>query len=183
MKGVVFTQFLDMVEDRWGLEVVDRMLLAAAPASGGAYTAIGTYDWQELASLVGALSQEVGAPVPDLLRAYGRHLFGVFVQAYPQFFVGTSSATGFLGRVEGLIHPEVLKLYPDAELPRFVICATSDGVTMQYRSQRPFAEFAAGLIEGCLEHFHTEAAVTMEPHKHGAVFHIRLLGAAPCNVP
>lgn len=180
MKGVVFAQFLDMVEARFGLEVVDRMLLAAAPASGGAYTAIGTYDWRELVALVGELSREVGTPVPALLHAYGRHLFSVFVRAYPQFFAGASTAPEFLGRVEGFIHPEVHKLYPDAELPHFVTCATEDGLTMQYRSQRPFADFARGLIEGCLAHFRTDAEVAMESHRNGAVFHIRLRGAAPC---
>ncbi|MBK8098986.1 MAG: heme NO-binding domain-containing protein [Planctomycetes bacterium] len=182
MKGVVFAQFLDMVEARWGLEVVDRILLAAAPASGGAYTAIGTYDWRELVALVGELSREVDTPVPDLLHAYGRHLFSVFVQAYPQFFAGASTAPEFLGRVESFIHPEVHKLYPDAELPHFVTCATEDGLTMQYRSERPFAEFARGLIEGCMAHFGAEAEVQMQPHCNGAVFHIRPRRATACQV-
>lgn len=40
MKGIVFAEFLDMVERHHGLEVVDAMLQAAAPASGGAYTSV-----------------------------------------------------------------------------------------------------------------------------------------------
>ena len=38
MKGIVFTEFLDMVEARFTPEVADRMITAAALPSDGAYT-------------------------------------------------------------------------------------------------------------------------------------------------
>jgi Haem-NO-binding len=51
------------------------------------------------------------------LRSFGKHLFGRFVCNYPQFFGGINSALTFLANIEGYIHVEVRKLYPDAELP------------------------------------------------------------------
>jgi hypothetical protein len=55
---------------------------------------------------------------------------------------------------------EVRKLYPDAELPQFEVRRFgADCLEMIYRSTRPFADLAAGLIAGCVSHFQEEIAV------------------------
>jgi Haem-NO-binding len=154
VKGIVFTEFLDLVEAQFTPEVVDRMITAAAVPSDGAYTAVGTYDYHEIIQLVAQLSALTSIPVPKLLYTFGVHLFGRFVMTYPRLFSGVTSAFSFLERIEDHIHVEVRKLYPDAELPMFV-CDTStpDRLTMLYRSSRPFADLAEGLIAGCIAHF------------------------------
>ena len=48
MLGVVFTEFVEMVEDSFGEEVADEMLEMSKLASGGVYTAVGTYSYQEI---------------------------------------------------------------------------------------------------------------------------------------
>ena len=48
MKGMIFTEFLDMVEERFGLAVADRIIEAGGSSTGGAYTAVGTYDHREM---------------------------------------------------------------------------------------------------------------------------------------
>src|SRR5262245_35992633 len=53
MKGVVFTEFLEMVGAKFGEDMVDDVILACELPSGGAYTSVGTYDHQELFALVG----------------------------------------------------------------------------------------------------------------------------------
>jgi hypothetical protein len=95
-----------------------------------------------------------GATVPVLVHAFGKYLFGRFVVLYPQIFEGVKSTYSLLEKVDSTIHVEVLKLYPDAELPRFECNTLEPGrLTMIYRSTRGFADLAAGLIEGCIEHF------------------------------
>jgi hypothetical protein len=154
MKGIVFTEFLDMVETTISADAVDDVIEAARIPSGGAYTAVGTYDHKEMVSLVGALSEYSGQPMPDLLHQFGRHLFGRFFVLYPVFFEGVEDALEFLARVEGVIHEEVLKLYPDAELPRFEARWTGPGIlSLVYRSPRHMGDLAHGLIEGCVAHF------------------------------
>lgn len=59
MKGIVFTEFLDMVETRWSAGFADALLDATELKSGGAYTTVGTYDFGEMVALLGELS---GAP-------------------------------------------------------------------------------------------------------------------------
>lgn len=159
MKGMVFTEFLDMVEDRFSPEVADRIIVQADVPSGGAYTSVGTYDHGEIVSLVVALSQETGLPVPTLVSAFGAYLFGRFAKLYPQFFAESSSVFDFIGTVEHVIHVEVRKLYPDAELPTLACEADGDRMTVIYRSKRQMADLAEGLIQGCIAHFGEEIAI------------------------
>ncbi len=84
MKGIVFTQFLDFVEARFGPEMADSILTGASLPSGGIYTAVGTYDHHELVTLLVGLNQATGVAIPELVREYGRALFGVLARGYPQ---------------------------------------------------------------------------------------------------
>ncbi len=163
MKGVVFTEFLEMVERRFGLDVADQVIASAAGASAGAYTAVGTYDFAELARMVSALSGLVGVGVPDLLRAFGREMFPALYRSYPGLVERYQTVRDFLMDIDGYIHAEVLKLYPDAELPSFSCTAIErGGLEMVYRSTRPLADFAEGLIAGCAEHFGEEVQLKRE---------------------
>lgn len=154
MKGIVFTEFLEMVERRFSPEIADRIIEASELASGGAYTSVGTYDHGELIKLVTRLSAETGVAVPDLVREFGRELFGQFHLKYADFFEGLHSTFEFLSKIEGYIHVEVRKLYSDAELPRFEISAPdARRLVLVYRSSRPFGDLAEGLIRGCIDHF------------------------------
>ena len=118
MKGVVFTEFLEMVEETCSADLVDDIIEDSGVESGGAYTAVATYDHAELVALVLALSKRTKTPVPDLVRTFGRHLLGRFAVLFPDFF-HVGSAFEFLQSIETHIHVEVKKLYPDAELPHF----------------------------------------------------------------
>ncbi len=163
MKGVVFTELLEMVEARFGMDVVDAILDEADLPSGGSYTAVGTYDHREVFQIVLALSRQLGVPVPDLLQAYGEYLFGRFAELYPQFFVGVRDAFEFLATIETHIHVEVRKLYPDAELPHFQPEAgQGPGLNIIYSSARPLGDFARGLILGCIAHYGEPIDVSWE---------------------
>jgi len=166
MKGIVFTEFLDMVETTWSLDMVDKLIEKAGVA--GAYTAVGTYPHGEMVALVRALSAETDTPVPDLIRSFGGHLFSRFALAYPRFFQGVADGFTFLAGIEDVIHAEVRKLYPDAQLPSFEIQRLPDGLAMAYFSEHPFSDLAHGLIEGCLRHFGEQASVERRPPPPGS---------------
>lgn len=154
MKGVVFTEFLEMVEDKFSADMVDDIIDEANPPSGGAYSAVGTYDHAEIVALVVALSAHSGIPTNDLLRIFGEHLFGRFVIGYPGFFEGITDCFEFLSGIENIIHAEVRKLYPDAELPKFEVEQhDADRLVMRYYSKRHFEDLAEGLIHGCIAYF------------------------------
>ncbi len=153
MKGIVFTELIEMVENDLGIDIADRMITGAHTPSGGAYTSVGTYDHAELIRMVISLAHETDIPVPDLVQAFGRHLFTRFHELYPQFFHDIESAIDFLPLIETYIHVEVRKLYPDAELPSFTSEMNEGVLEFTYSSTRPFADLAEGLVRACVDHF------------------------------
>lgn len=161
MKGMVFTEFLEMVEGEHGLGMLDRIIRAALLPNGGAYTAVGSYDHGELLRLVTALSEATGSSVSELLRQYGEYLFGRFTTGYPQLLRAGRDCFEFLRAIETHIHVEVRKLYPDAELPSFSYSAPTPGeLIIEYRSQRGLADLAEGLILGCIQHYREAIRLT-----------------------
>ncbi len=175
MKGVIFTEFLDMVEQAFSADMVDDLIEATSPASQGAYTAVGTYSHEEIVAMVVELSRRSATPVPDLLEAFGSHLFARFTVLYPGLMPAATTSLDFLASIEGVIHTEVLKLYPDAQLPRLTALRVDDShLTLEYRSPRGMADLAVGLIKGCAHHFGEDLAITSTTADDGAVlFDIR----------
>lgn len=163
MKGMVFTEFIEFVEERFGLSTADDMIAGCDLPSGGAYTAVGTYDHRELVQMVGRLSGLSGKPGSELLRGFGSHLLKRFVVGFPAFFLDQTSVFGFLTRIDDTIHVEVRKLYPDAELPAFSYeRPTPDQLVMIYQSHRAMADLAEGLIEGAIAYFGENVRVHRE---------------------
>lgn len=154
MKGVVFTELVEMVEEKFSPQIADRIIESSSLPSRGIYTAVGTYEHAEMLQLVARLSDETGIEIPDLLKAFGHHLFGRFAAIYATLFEDPVSVFSFLPRVDNHIHVDVRKLYEDAELPRIECEETENGqLHVVYRSQRHFADLAEGLIHGCIDHF------------------------------
>ncbi|MCB1868220.1 MAG: heme NO-binding domain-containing protein [Gammaproteobacteria bacterium] len=163
MKGVVFTEFLEYVEECYSPEMADKIIATSSLCSYGVYTSVGTYPHQELVKLISALSTETGRQVPDLIHAFGKHLFGRLIRIYPMFLTGFSSSFELLRSVQDQIHVKVRKLYPDAELPTFEYQSNHpDQLIIIYRSKRPFKDLAAGMIEGCIEHFGEAITLTWD---------------------
>ena len=96
MKGVVFSEFIEMVEDKFSPEIADRIIAQADLPSGGAYTTVGTYDHAEILSLVTCLSEETKIAPNDLVLTFGRYMFSRFHAVHPAFFTGLNSAFDFL---------------------------------------------------------------------------------------
>ncbi len=154
MKGVVFTELFDFVEESFDPVFLQESIEASKVPSKGVYTATGTYPACEIGALVTSFSDKSGLSIPDLMKAYGRHLFARFNDMYPEFFEGVEDAFSFLVHVEDVIHGEVRKLHADAELPRFEFPVRTDThLQIIYRSSRHFGDLCEGLIQGCLDFY------------------------------
>lgn len=154
MLGLVFTEFVEMVEDRFSPEVADEVVEAVGAPNGGAYTAVDYYPHQEIVAMVQALSERSGVPVPTLVRTFGRHLLGRFAVGHSELFTRHTGLFGFLAAVDGEIHAHVRKLYDQASLPRFTVIARDhDRMQLLYESTRSMEDLALGLIEGAADHY------------------------------
>lgn len=154
MKGIVFTEFMDMVEQNWGMDMVDDLIDTTQPESQGAYTSVGTYHLAELLAYVTELSRRTDTGIDVLVKAFGIHLAQSFVRKFPAFFARANCSFDVLREVDRHIHVEVRKLYPDAELPVFYYRdLSSSRLELIYESSRNLPDLAHGLIEGCAAHF------------------------------
>lgn len=104
--------------------------------------------------MVGAASSALGLPPQDVLRWFGREALPQMAAAHPDFFTGHTTATSFVLNLNDIIHPEVRKLYPGADVPDFDFATPADDVlVLTYRSHRSLCGFAEGLIEGAAAHY------------------------------
>lgn len=166
MKGVIFTEFLDLVEEKFGLEMVDTIIENSDLDSGGIYTSVGTYNFSEMLSLLTNLSGETNISIDDLLEVYAEHFFGIIEVSYPGFLAQYQEPLEMLASIENHIHVEVRKIYPDAELPTFTIeDRTETTLVMIYKSSRAMYSFGKGLMNKTFEHFNSSATILMEKLK------------------
>ena len=163
MKGIVFTEFLDLVENKFGLVVVDEIIQKSNLPSQGIYTAVGTYAFSEMLSLLKHLSEHTNLSIDNLLLVYSEHFFNVLVESYPELINTYKDPIEMLSSIENHIHIEVRKIYPDAELPTFEILEKKkDSLIMIYKSSRAMYYFGLGLMNKTFEHFNSSANIVME---------------------
>ena len=163
MKGIVFTEFLEMVEANFGLATVDEIIEASNLPSKAIYTSVGTYSFNEMVTLLTNLNHKVKIPINDLLHTFGHYLFLSLGKAHPEVIQTYKSPISLLYSIEDHIHVHVQKLYPDAELPTFKIVEKTDSsISMIYSSNRGLYKLAHGLIEKCFEYFNTTAKVNFD---------------------
>lgn len=163
MKGVIFTEFLGFIESQFGLPMVDHLITATNPESGGSYTSVGTYSANELIAMVVELGQKTETPVADLTKAFAAHLFNHFVNSHGDTLGNVKSTEELLSQVQNRIHVEVRKLFPDAELPTIGFLQLDQNTSeVTYNSKRPFADLAEGLIAAAIRHFDDPIVLTRE---------------------
>ena len=166
MKGIVFAEFLEMVEEKYGLEMVDAIIVNSNLESKGAYTTVGVYPFSEMLQLLQNLSLKTEISTDDLWLVYGEYFFSLIKRNYTSFIERYSDPLDMLASIESHIHVEVLKLYPDSELPTFeVVERTEDSLIMIYKSSRAMHHFGLGLMNKTFEYFNSKATIVLEKIK------------------
>jgi len=147
VKGMMFTELVELVEEKFGFDVVDQMFAKAGV--DGAYTQVGNYSADEMVALVTALSEILGESPETLQEVFGRYLFHRIAALYPGLAQQFATSLDLIEHVEGVIHPNVKKLYPDAQLPTFGVLKREPGqLVVDYDSQNPFIGLCKGLMLG-----------------------------------
>ena len=152
MKGIVFNLLEDVVTAHHGVTTWEALLDAAD--LDGAYTSLGSYDDAQLFALVTAASKALGIPPNDVVKWFGSECIPRFYDRYPQLFAPYTSARQLAMALNDIIHPEVRKLYPGADVPVFDFTDTGpQSLRIGYSSPRRLCAFAEGLLEGTARHY------------------------------
>lgn len=165
MKGIIFNLVEEVVTESYGPDTWDSLLDAAA--LDGSYTSLGSYPDSDLFALVGAASTALGVPPGEVVRTLGEGAIPLLAERFPEFFAPHAGTRTFLLTLNDIIHAEVRKLYPDADLPEFDFdSSTEEEITLGYRSERRLCQLAEGFIVGSARHFGEAAAIDQPECMH-----------------
>jgi len=157
MKGSIFKHFESFVTDNWGEDFWEGILDQVTLETDGPFLGPENYPDGDLLTIVGTTIEELGVPLPDALRLFGRYLFAKLESDAPHFVSDSSDLLTFLQTIDGVIHVEVKKLSPEAYLPSIRCERLGDtGMRMHYQSDRQFCQLFLGLIEGAAERFESQ---------------------------
>lgn len=158
MKGVIFNVVQEVVEELFDTETWDALLDSAAV--DGAYTALGDYADTELVAIVAAASTATGMDAEAVLRLVGHHALPKLASRVPDSLTDADDPFTFIRQVNDIIHPEVLKIYPDSIPPAFTFDEHPEGLLVTYRSERNLPSLAEGLLSGISTLFDAELTIT-----------------------
>jgi predicted hydrocarbon binding protein len=177
MKGIVFNLLEQVMVRQFGEDTWDSLLEAAELE--GSYTSLGSYPDQDMQKLVVAASKVMATTPSEVLRWFGRKAIPVLEERYPHFFSAHASTRPFILSVNSIIHPEVRKIYPGADVPVFDFRDAPDGaLLMGYESARKLCALAQGFVEGAAAHygevFHFEHLKCMHKGDSKCLFRLSL---------
>jgi hypothetical protein len=161
LKGLLFCLLEEVVVSQVGDDAWDAMLDGAGLE--GAYTSLGNYPDQDFTKLLGMLAGRIGKSERDALAWFGQRGIPFLAGRYPEFFGSHRTLRPFLLSLNDVIHAEVRKLYPGADVPvfEFESPAGEPGLLLvRYRSKRRLCPLAEGFVAGAADHFREKVAIT-----------------------
>ena len=154
MKGVLFTELIELIEELMGLQFTNKVIEDAQLENEGAFTAVGNYPYQELVKLLESLSSHAQNPKDTLLKSYGECLFHRLSPNYSLELSQYPDTFSFLQQLNNILRFEIFKLNPEAKLPRITTALSSPAsMEVHYTSDKRLSELVEGLIVGCISHF------------------------------
>lgn len=165
MKGIIFNLLEEVVRREYGEETWETLLEEAGV--DGAYTSLGSYPDEEVMRLVAAASAALKKRPDEIVRWFGRNALPLLASKHPHFFQSHSSTRPFLLTLNDVIHMEVRKLYPGADVPVFDYDNSSaDTLLIQYKSARKLCALAEGFIEATAAHYGEELTLDQPECMH-----------------
>lgn len=152
--GVVFTTFLDLLDERFGMAVTEEVLDRCTLAGKGAYTAVGDYPYGDLLQMVDALQEVQDVPPGEILQELGLRLAQHARRTCPTAFEEGGTFMGFLDQLEERLHLEVLSLRDGQPLPVRVRSDDEGRPELSFTAQPHLEYLAAGAVKGCADAFH-----------------------------
>jgi len=149
MYGMVNQAVEALVTERFG-EDTWRRVQARAGITDPLFVTMKQYPDAVTYGLVGAISEETGAPVTDLL-----HAFGLYWVEYARrgpwgkvMMAAGRDARELLGALDAM-HARIALSFPELKPPSFRTAPHPEGMLLEYHTERPgLTRFVVGLVEG-----------------------------------
>jgi hypothetical protein len=175
MKGIIFNLLEDMVVAQCGMQVWNDLLAKHAP-SDRVYLSAKSYAETELFSIVQDVALRLNLPMQDVVKAFGRFLFGGLASRHTDVVQRFSDFTELVMGIHDVIHMEVNKLYHEPSLPTISGRMVSNKqIELIYSSPRKLCYCAEGLLFGAAEHFKQSIAISHPTCMHHGAEHCILI--------
>jgi hypothetical protein len=163
MKGIIFRGLEELVVSNYGMQTWNHLLSQHAP-DNRVYISAQSYPDAELLHLAEQISVELDIPMNELLKGFGKFLFGYLGQFHGDLVSQFADFKALILAIDSVIHVEVAKLYHEPHLPVIDCQQISDKqILMTYNSKRQLCIFAEGLAYGAAAHYQVDLTVT---HQH-----------------
>ncbi len=175
MKGIIFNVLEDMVVQQCGMQVWNDLLAKHAPADR-VYLSAKSYAEAELFDIVQDVALRLNLPVPDVVKAFGRFLFGGLAARHADVVQRFSDFSSLVLGIHDVIHLEVNKLYHEPSLPTISgKMVSNQRIELIYSSPRKLCYCAEGLLYGAAEHFKQSIEISHPTCMHKGAEHCTLI--------
>ena len=152
MKGVVFNLLEELVRKEFGASEWHQVREEADVDAS--FDSLTTYPDAVLRKLIAAVGKRAQKTPGEALQWFGRYSMPLLASRYAPLFNSQSSTRSFILTLNDIIHPEVLRLYPGADVPVFDFdTSVPDALTVGYQSPRKLCLLTHGFIEGAADHY------------------------------
>ncbi len=148
MSGLIFVSFIQMIEENFGLEILQTIIEKGKLKSEGVYVRGDSYDKKEFFILLNALSSEINMSKRDILKMYGESLSDYLNDTYPEFFEGKNLKSVLLN-LNNVVTKDLKLIYRDIYLP--VVNINEDGtkkVVIEFVCSAGREDVLEGFIRG-----------------------------------
>lgn len=163
MKGILFTELIEMMENLVGIELTNRIIEDANLPNKGAYTSIGSYSYKDMNRLLESLGRHVENPKEILLKSYGEYFFYRISQLHPEKIKLYNDTFSLLLQLHNFLALETRKLYPNAKIPLIKARQLSpEYMEVLYSSKQDMSFLLEGAIMGCNNYFQEQITIKRE---------------------
>lgn len=160
MKGMIFNIFEDFICENWSVELYEEIFSRCPLKTKEPFVGPKTYPDVDFIAILKKTCEILEVDVEEGLRAFGKFAFIKLQQKYPYLINDEAGARNFLLTLDSVIHAEIKKIYPEAELPGFSYQDLSESqLIMIYKSKKQLCSLVEGLLEGVADYFDTEIKV------------------------
>lgn len=163
MKGIFFTEFLEMAEKDYGHNLTEKIISELGVGNNGVYESEIGYPCAQFVELCELLGREIGNSSSDIAKNFGEYLFSRLVILFRPNFAGNSNIFEFLDQVDEFIHEKMQNSFPALKIPKFrAIKINESTFQISYQTEKILVDLAIGLLMGCQRFFNEEITLNTE---------------------
>ena len=163
MKGLAYADILDLIKDKFGLEMLDEIIY---DESSGSKVLIYDFDrkpYINVSQLLFKLNLKTSISSESLIKVYLDYFFNALKESYEGVIRACQSAIDMIIFIVHHILHEVQKVYPKSSLPKVVIEGKKENsITLLYTSSKFLRQFGIGVMHKTFEYFNEKAKVDVE---------------------